>query len=108
MDVEVERIIRFVREGSMVSKPDVIWVVTVGFLAASIAVQRLSELLICPYVVEIQDPVPHPGRPQLTKEQRDLWESCLNKASLIITTKESVSKSKPHFLMCEKGLERFI
>jgi len=92
MDVEVERIIRFVREGSMVSKPDVIWVVTVGFLAAPIAVQRLSELLICPYVVEIQDPVPHPGRPQLTKEQRDLWESCLNKASLIITTTQGISK----------------
>src|ERR1035441_4535899 len=68
----VKRLVRFAQADSSFPPPDLVWGITVGFLAGPVAAQRLGEHFECPYVVEFQDPVPHPGQPPLLPDQQQL------------------------------------
>jgi glycosyltransferase involved in cell wall biosynthesis len=84
--VLVERLVSFARKDSKLPKPDLVWGITVGFLTGPVVAQRLAEGFRCPYIVEFQDPVPHPGQPALAPELQQSLESCLTHSSLVVTT----------------------
>jgi hypothetical protein len=91
-EVLANRLLRLAQRDSAIPKPDLIWGITVGFLAGPVAAQRLGEYFGCPCVVEFQDPVPHPGRAPLIPERQVLLESCLARCALVITTTEGITK----------------
>lgn len=87
----VKRLLRFAQSKASFPRPDLIWGITVGFLAGPVAAQRLGEYFQCPYIVEFQDPVPHPGRPPLDPERRALLESCLTRCAMAVTTTAGIT-----------------
>ena len=99
----VDRIVRWARKDSALPKPDLIWGITVGFLAGPVAAQRLSEYFGCPYVVEFQDPVPHPGRPPLSSAQQKAFEVCLAKSAVAITTTGGITSKVETDFPCARG-----
>jgi hypothetical protein len=101
--VLVKRLLRFAQGKPSFPKPDLIWGITVGFLAGPVAAQRLGEYFECPYVVEFQDPVPHPGRPALSGEQQRAFESCLAKCSLAITSTCGITDKVETDFPCARG-----
>jgi hypothetical protein len=86
------RLLLFARKCPEIPRPDVVWGITVGFLSGPLSAQYLAAHYRCPFVVEFQDPVPHPGRPRLVPEKEALMRSCLSEASLVVTTTNGISR----------------
>jgi hypothetical protein len=89
-EVVAPRLLQFgIQQG--IQKSDVVFGYSGGHLESFVSAQKFSRHFGRPLVLEFRDPIPPPRKPPLDAVHCRMFESCLNDASLIVTTTNGIA-----------------